>query len=154
MKQINMKELNEFVSNCGEKTKLYLGCDSYVFMARDGTRMAKYTSVVVVHIDGQHGGKLFYEHNVERDHSVSCNKPSPRLMNEVYKVADLYLRMVEEAENCLDKEIEVHLDVNPEKEHKSSAVVKEAIGYIQGVCQTEAKVKPEAWAASTVADYF
>lgn len=150
---IDMKELNEFLATCGPNTKIYCGCDSGVFM-KYGKPMVTYTVAVVVHIDGKHGGKLFYENIVERDFSVSRNKPSPRLITEVYKVSELYLRMLNECDNCLDREIEIHLDFNPMEEHKSSAVIKEAIGYIQGVCQVTPKVKPEAWCASTIADRF
>jgi predicted RNase H-related nuclease YkuK (DUF458 family) len=62
--------------------------------------------------------------------------------------------MLEKCENVLDRDIEIHLDINPEKEHKSSAIVKEAIGYIQGTCQVTPRIKPEAWCASTIADRF
>jgi hypothetical protein len=116
--------------------------------------MVSYTVAIVVHIDGCRGGKLFYENIVEQDYSPSRKKPSPRLMTEVYKVSELYLRLIDEVDSCIEKEIEIHLDVNPKREYKSSAIVSEALGYIRGVCQTEAKVKPEAWAASTVADAF
>jgi len=150
---IDFEELNEFVGTCGPNTRIYVGCDSGALL-KHGKRMAIFTVAIVVHIDGQHGGKLFYENVIEPDYSVSRNKPSPRLMTEVMKVSEAYLKMLELCENCLDKEIEIHLDINPLKEHKSSAIVKEAIGYIQGTCQLTPKIKPEAWAASTVADYY
>jgi predicted RNase H-related nuclease YkuK (DUF458 family) len=150
---IDFEELNEFVGKCGPNTKLYLGCDSGV-ISKYGKRMAIYTVAVVVHIDSRHGGKLFYKNVIEPDYSVSRNKPSPRLMMEVMKVADTYLKMLEKCENVLDKDIEIHLDINPEKEHKSSTIVKEAIGYIQGTCQVTPRIKPEAWCASTIADRF
>lgn len=150
---IDYKELNEFIGKCGPKTRIYVGCDSGA-ISKSGKRMAVYTVAIVVHIDSCHGGKLFYENVIEPDYSVSRNKPSPRLMTEVMKVAETYLKLLEECENCLDREIEIHLDINPEKEHKSSAIVKEAIGYVQGVCQVTPKIKPDAWAASTIADRF
>ena len=148
---IDMEELNTYLTGCGPETKLYLGCDSRVFYKR-GKRMAKYTSVIVVHIDGCRGGKIFHESAVEKDYCPQRRKPNMRLMNEVQKVSALYLRMLDEAENALLLEIEVHLDINPEKEHRSNEVINEAIGYVRGVCQEEPKVKPEAWAASAVAD--
>lgn len=151
---INMEEVNEFLSGCSEKTAIYVGCDSQVFYDKSGTRMAKYTTAIVIHIDGCRGGKLFYETSTERDFSPNKKKPSIRLMNEVYKVSDVYLRLTNEAENCLDKDIEVHLDISPKKENKSSEVVREALGYIQGTCQVEPILKPDAFAASAVADNF
>ena len=151
---INLKEVDDYLKGCSPETRLYLGCDSRVFYNSRRERMVNYTVAIVVHIDGCRGGKLFYENIIERDLSSSRKKPSPRLMTEVYKVSELYLRMIEEVDSCIEKDIEIHLDVNPQREYKSSAIISEALGYIRGVCQTEAKVKPEAWAASTVADAF
>ena len=72
-----------------------------------------------------------------------------RLMNEVYKIADLYLRL-----QPTNKHIEVHLDINQDINHGSSCVVNEAIGYIKGVCNVVPFVKPESFVASHCADRF
>jgi predicted RNase H-related nuclease YkuK (DUF458 family) len=74
-----------------------------------------------------------------------------RLMNEVYKVADLYLKMADILE---DFEVEVHLDINPSEMHGSSCVINEAIGYIRGMCNVIPLVKPKAFAASYAADRY
>jgi predicted RNase H-related nuclease YkuK (DUF458 family) len=71
-----------------------------------------------------------------------------RLMNEVYKVADLYLQLSQEIPN----EIQVHLDINPSELHGSSCVINEAVGYIRGMCNVIPMVKPQAFAASYAAD--
>lgn len=150
--EINLEEVNDYLEQCGPDTRIYMGCDSQVFYQK-GKRVAKYTTAIVVHVDGCRGGKLFYQKSIEPDYNTRSN-PSVRLMNEVYKVSALYLSVVENCLYALDKEIEVHLDLNPEKDYKSSAVIREAIGYIQGTCQVTPKVKPEAFAASTVADAY
>ena len=72
-----------------------------------------------------------------------------RLMNEVYKISELYLKLHEVLE---DREVAVHLDINPNEMHGSSCVVQQAIGYIRGVCNVIPMVKPNAWAASYAAD--
>jgi predicted RNase H-related nuclease YkuK (DUF458 family) len=165
IEKIDMNSLDQFLENCSDKTKIYLGCDSRVLTSahqkkasRDKSIFTKtkvaYTLAIVVHIDGRHGGKIFYEHSIEKDYSESRKKPSPRLMMEVYKVSELYLRMIEEAPNCVLKDIEIHLDISPHEQNKSSLIVNEAIGYVRAMTQTEPKIKPEAWAATTVADYF
>jgi len=151
---INYQEVEDYLSQCGSDTKVYLGCDSRVKYNEQGERIAQYTTAIVIHIDGCRGGKIFYTKETEKDYSPMRSKPSVRLMTEVYKVSSLYLDMIEHVDSCIDLDIEVHLDINPNKEHKSSAIVSEALGYIRGVCQTEAKVKPDAWAASAVADAF
>lgn len=151
---IDLKEVEAFLKGCSAETKIYLGCDSRVFYNSCRERMVNYTIAIVIHIDGCRGGKLFYDNIIEQDRSPNRRKPSVRLMTEVYKVSELYLRMIDEIESCIEKDIEIHLDVNPRREYKSSAIISEALGYVRGVCQVDAKVKPEAWAASTVADAF
>jgi predicted RNase H-related nuclease YkuK (DUF458 family) len=73
-----------------------------------------------------------------------------RLMTEVYMVADLYLKLNQLVAN----DIEIHLDINPDEMHNSSIVINEAVGYIRGMCDVIPMVKPNAWAASSVADRF
>lgn len=153
-KKINFDEINTFLEKCGENTQLYVGCDSRVYYNSSKVRLVSYTSAIVIHIDGCRGGKLFYENSVEKDQTLDRKKPNLRLMTEVYKVSQLYLDLVDKVDNCLDKDIQIHLDINPNKEHKSSAIIAEALGYVRGVCQVDARVKPEAWAATTVADAF
>jgi predicted RNase H-related nuclease YkuK (DUF458 family) len=72
-------------------------------------------------------------------------------MTEVFKVSELYLKLAEVLEN---REVSVHLDINPNDQHASSNVVSQAIGYIRGTCNVEPQVKPHAWAASYAADRF
>jgi predicted RNase H-related nuclease YkuK (DUF458 family) len=52
----------------------------------------------------------------------------------------------------LDKEMQIHLDINPDKAHGSSCVLQEAIGYIRGTCNVIPLIKPNAFAASFAAD--
>jgi predicted RNase H-related nuclease YkuK (DUF458 family) len=51
-----------------------------------------------------------------------------------------------------DRDVEVHLDINPDEMHGSSCVINEAVGYIRGMCNVIPLVKPEAFAASFAAD--
>jgi predicted RNase H-related nuclease YkuK (DUF458 family) len=72
-------------------------------------------------------------------------------MNEVYKIAELYLKLHDVLE---DRELEVHLDINPNEIHGSSCVINEATGYIRGMCNVIPMVKPKAFAASYAADRY
>lgn len=148
--RIDPEEIKEFVSKYSDSTKIYIGCDSLKFKKR-GRWFAEYALVVVVHLNGRNGCKVFAEIQVEEDYDQQKNKPRMRLMNEVYKTAELYLKL---AEAMPDIEIEVHLDINPDKKHNSSIVVNEAIGYIRGVCQIDPLVKPEGWAATHCSDHI
>lgn len=146
--QTEIQEIREYLLSVDPDSRIYLGCDSQKFKRR-GEWFARYTIVVVVHIDNCHGGKIFGVTQSERDYDKNFDKPRMRLMNEVYKVAEVYLELGDILEN---REFEVHLDINPKKDTGSSCVIKEAAGYILGVCGVEAKVKPEAFAASYAAD--
>ena len=103
----------------------------------------------MVHIDGRHGCKIFGEVHRERDYDQNRDRPRMRLMTEVYKVAELYLKLHEVLE---DREFEVHLDINPSEMYASNCVINEAVGYIKGMCNVVPFIKPRAFAASCAAD--
>jgi predicted RNase H-related nuclease YkuK (DUF458 family) len=112
---------------------------------------ADYVLAIVIHINGNNGCKLFGEVHRERDWDQRSNRPSQRLMTEVYKVSELYLKLAEVLEG---RQVEVHLDINPNEEYGSSCVISQAVGYIKGTCNVIPFVKPEAFAASYAADRF
>ena len=150
MRKINLEEVTAFIKAQTPETKIYLGCDSERVKI-DGKWYADYILAIVVHINGNNGCKLFGEVQRERDWDQKASRPSLRLMTEVYKVSELYLKL----EEVLDgREVEVHLDINPDEMHGSSCVIGQAVGYIKGVCNVIPFVKPEAFAASYAADRF
>ncbi len=146
--RINLEEVKEFIAKQSPETKIYIGCDSERFRIGNDW-YADYILAIVVHIDGKHGCKLFGEVQRERDYDQKVNRPRYRLMNEAYKLSELYLKLHEVLE---DKEVEVHLDINPNEMHGSNCVINEAIGYIRGTCNVIPMVKPRAFAASYAAD--
>jgi len=145
--KFNIPQIKEFVDRQGPDTRIYIGVDSER-IKRDKVWYADYTAAIVVHIDGKHGCKLFGEVTRERDYD-RVDKPNTRLMMEVFKVSELYLKLAEVLE---DRPVEVHLDINPDENHTSSNVVAQAIGYIRGTCNVEPLVKPRAFAATYAAD--
>tara|TARA_B110000977_G_C10906323_1_gene427375 strand:+ start:211 stop:702 length:492 start_codon:yes stop_codon:yes gene_type:complete len=147
-KTINIEEVKQFIEAQGPDTRIYIGGDSERLVVH-GKAYADYALAIVVHIDGKHGAKVFGEVHRELDYDQKRGKPRMRLMTEVYKVAELYLKLAEVLENRL---VEVHLDLNPDENYGSSCVINEAIGYIKGMCNVIPMVKPNAWAASTCAD--
>jgi len=145
--KFNIPLIKEFIDKQGPDTKIYIGVDSER-IKRDKIWYADYTAAIVVHIDGKHGCKLFGEVTRERDYD-KVDRPNTRLMMEVFKVSELYLKLAEVLE---DRAVEVHLDINPDESHTSSNVVAQAIGYIRGTCNVEPLVKPRAFAATYAAD--
>lgn len=148
--RFDIEEVREFIRNQSDDTKIYLGCDSERIRF-DEVWYAYYTTAIVIHYDGKHGCKLFGEVSKERDFDQKRNRPKFRLMNEVYKVSEMYLKL---ADVLVDKHVEVHLDINPSQLYGSNCAMTEAIGYIRGTCNVVPFVKPRAWAASYAADRF
>ena len=148
MKKLNIAEVKAYIQAQSKETKIYLGADSERFRM-DGKWYADYTLAVVVHIDGRHGCKIFGEVQRELDYDQKKSKPAIRLMNEVYKVAELFNELIDVLE---DRHVEVHLDINPDEHYGSSCVVQQAIGYIRGTCNVVPMIKPKAFAASYAAD--
>jgi hypothetical protein len=148
MRKLNIAEVKKFIDAQGPDTKVYLGADSERLLI-NGVWYADYTLAVVIHIDGCHGCKIFGEVQREKDFDQRKSKPSMRLMNEVYKVSELFQRLADVLE---DRHVEVHLDINPNQMYGSSCVVQQAIGYIKGTCNVTPMIKPKAFAASYAAD--
>jgi predicted RNase H-related nuclease YkuK (DUF458 family) len=148
MKKLDLDEVRLFIQSQSPTTKIYIGCDSERF-AIGREWYADYVLAIVVHIDGKHGCKLFGEVIREKDYDQKIDRPRYRLMNEAYKLSELYLKL---HDALGDKEVEVHLDINPSELHGSSCVLNEAIGYIRGTCNVIPMVKPKAFAASYAAD--
>jgi predicted RNase H-related nuclease YkuK (DUF458 family) len=142
---LKIEEVLEYLDTVSPESKIYVGCDSEVVkIKRKKQTKVRYSIVVVVHISG-----TFEVDDIEGEKDRWKMKPQYRLMNEVYKVTALYHKMAEALPN---KEIEIHLDLNPSKEHLSNKVVQQAIGYVKGTTQQDALLKPDAWAASAAAD--
>ena len=148
MKKFDLQEIKDFITAQTPETKIYIGCDSVRYKVGKEW-WAEYTMAVVVHINGNNGCKLFGDIRKERDYDQRKDRPRMRLMNEVYKISELYLKLADVLE---DRHVEVHLDINPNEMYGSSCVINEAIGYIRGTCNVVPLVKPNAFAASYAAD--
>lgn len=149
MKEFDLEEVREFIRQSSGSTSVYIGADSERYRGSDEQWYADYTVAVVVHIDGSRGCKVFGKVDSERDFDRRHDRPATRLMNEVYRAAQMYLDLIEAIG---DRHCEVHLDINPDEMHGSSCVIQQATGYIRGMCGFPPKVKPEAFSASYAAD--
>ena len=150
MQTIDVEAVKKFIDAQSAETQIYLGCDSERVKLHTGW-WADYTLAVVVHINGNSGCKIFGEVQRERDYDQRVGRPALRLMNEVYKVSDLYQKL---SDVLINRSVEVHLDINPDERHGSNCVIAQAIGYIKGTCNVTPSVKPYAFAASYAADRF
>lgn len=141
---MNILEVKQAIADSSHSTKVYIGCDSKVTRRKH----VKFCTVVILHIDGKHGGHIFSKIETEKFYG-SKKLPSMRLMQEVQKVVE----MGWELQDVIgDRHFEVHLDLNTSTKFKSNSVVKEACGYVLGCLNITPKLKPEAFAASSAAD--
>lgn len=149
MKKVDVERIREEISKTSEETSIYLGCDSRRYWSsKEKSMMISFTRVVVIHKDSCAGCELFGDNVVEKDFTNSVRY---RMMQEVYKIVELALQL----EDVIgERELQIHLDINSNPEHKSHNAMKEAMGYVKGVLGVTPKVKPEAIAASTAADRF
>ena len=139
-------------------TKLYLGADSVRFeRKKERTAWAQITTVAVIHLAGRHGCKVVGSNEIEQVFDKNLGRPQYRMMQEAYKLTELYLELTErmfQDEDLIDIPIEVHLDISKRKIHGSSCAAKQAAGYVMAMCGIEPVMKPVAWAASTAADLY
>lgn len=148
--QKQIEELVDLLYDLDENTKVYIGTDSVRFK-KDGRWYAKYASVCVVHMNGKNGCQVFKHRSIEPDYDLKKNRPSMRLMNEVMKSCELYNQLAPFIDGFA---VEIHCDVNVDPKHGSNCVATQAAGYVLGVCGIEAKLKPEAFAASFAGDHY
>jgi len=147
---MNLEEVKSYIKNESINSKIYLGCDSETRYVKDQWYIYYYL-VVVIHHNGRNGCKVFGEKIIEKDYIADKRKPTYRLMQEVFKVSELYLKL---EDSFGDRDVEVHLDLNPSKKYVSNLIVDQAIGYVKGTCNIIPLIKPDSWAASCVADKF
>ncbi len=137
----NVEEVRDFIASSSPESAIYVGCDSRQFRSK-----TIFVTVVVVHINSNHGAKIFWK--VDRVRRITSIRQ--RLLEEVNRAVYTALMI---ADVVGDRPFEVHLDINPNPDHRSSIIVKEAVGYVlaQGL---KPVLKPDAIAASAVADFI
>ncbi len=147
--EMDMEEVKACIAAQGPDTKYYLGSDSCRFR-KNGQWWAEYTLCLVVHVNGRNGCKVFGKSMTERDYDQKKSRPAMRLMTEVTKLAEFFHSL---EELLFDKYVELHIDINKQKEHGSSCIVEEAMGYLRGSCNVDlVACKPYSPAASFCAD--
>jgi predicted RNase H-related nuclease YkuK (DUF458 family) len=140
------EEAKRAISDSSPTSSVYIGADSIRYKKKDQW-WAKYSTVIVLHIDSKHGCKLFHR-SVDMPDYGSLKQ---RLLTEVMYAIEAASEVIEEVGN---RHLEIHIDVNPSPRHKSSIAVKEALGYVKGSLGLDAVIKPESWAATHAADHL
>ncbi len=141
-----LKMIKEFIQE-NPNADITLGVDSQ----RMKKKRVKFAVVVVIHYAGGKGAKLFYDVTYDKVVDAKLSRPFNRMMKEVMLVTDVYTQL---EEVLFDKDFAIHLDINPVKGNGSNVAYGAARGMIFGMVGIEPVMKPDAWAASTVADRF
>lgn len=141
-RQIN--KILDLLNSLNNRTKIYFGCDS-VRKWNNGHWIATYATILIIHKNSKNGCSVFYTKTHEIDYDNNASKPRMRLMNETYKVCEVYLQLYPYISQY---DIEIHLDINTQPKYGSSCVSKEAAGYVYGLTGRKPKLKPNSFAAS------
>ena len=125
------------------KGTVYIGTDS--FFIKNKCIFA--TAICLYGADKQKGGRYFYI-------KTSLNKK---------QFPELSIRMIKEAEKTINlanhiveliptAKLELHLDISPQENNEgTSHLAKMLVGYVKG-SGYECKIKPDAFAAASIAD--
>lgn len=139
-------QAKEAILNSSESSSVYVGADSIRFKKKDGRWYAKYSTVIILHMDSKHGARIFHK-NVEMPDYGNLRQ---RLITEAGFAIEAASEIVDVIGN---RRMEIHLDINPNPKHKSNVAVKEALGYVKGTTGLDAVIKPHSFAATHAADH-
>ena len=139
------EEAKQAILNSSPQSSVYIGCDSIRFR-KNKQWYAKYSTVIIVHMDSKKGCRLYHESVDMPDYG----NLKQRLLMEVQLAVAAATEVIEVIG---DRHMEVHLDINPDPRHKSNVAVKEALGWVKGSLNLDAKIKPLSFAATHAADH-
>ena len=142
-----LEEAKKAIASSSRESSVYIGSDSIRFK-KNGLWYARYSTVVILHIDSKHGCKLFHSTETYQD----WGNMKQRLLTEVSLTVNLALELLEVIGK---RHLEVHLDLNGNPKHKSNVAVREGLGYVHGQLPgVQVEIKPNGWAASACADHL
>ena len=139
------EEAKQAIIDSSPHSSVYIGCDSIRYKKKNQW-YAKYSTVVILHMDSKKGCRLFHESIDMPDYG----NLKQRLMTEVQLAVAAASEIIEVIG---DRHMEIHLDLNPSPNHKSNIAVKEAIGWVRGSFGFDPMIKPESFAATHAADH-
>ena len=139
-------EARNAIINSSPDSSVYIGADSIRFK-KNGKWYARYSVVVIIHMNSNHGCKLYHK-TVDLEDYGNLRQ---RLLTETFYAIEAATEIIEVIG---DRKLEVHLDLNPSPQHKSNLAVKEALGYVKGAVGIDAKIKPASFAASHCSDHI
>lgn len=140
---INESEMfNRIYNHIEQKGKVVIGTDSML----TNNKFIFVNAICLIGKESNHHGKFFFSRYASKDEAN--NNLLVRLLKETTDSIEL----ANKVKNRYPKaNIEIHMDVNPSSKFLSGKYSSTVIGYILG-CGYDYKIKPDAYAASSVAD--
>ena len=140
------RSIINFIKNDPESDyKLIVGTDSH-----PGVEEVVFVTAIVIYRKGR-GGKFYY-HKEKLELDVNFKK---RIFQEVARslevASNLTEGLIRDQNSIQNLDMEIHVDVG--EKGPSSEIIKEVVGMVVG-SGYEAMIKPDSYAASTVADRF
>jgi predicted RNase H-related nuclease YkuK (DUF458 family) len=123
-----------------ENYEIHIGCDS-----QQNGLYTEYVTVIAILNKGHGGRALYYTERVPRIKSLR-----ERLLKEVWASVNVALEVTEIIGDA--SKLQVHIDVNPLVDFRSSDYIKELTAMVVSQGFT-CKTKPDAWAATHAADH-
>jgi predicted RNase H-related nuclease YkuK (DUF458 family) len=134
-----IESITDYVKQGGT---LYVGSDSMLF-----TASCVYATAICLHDADLKVARYFYTKH--RDRTSESKNLKHKITKEVNYSIDVAMMLLDKFP---DAAIEIHADVGTTKRSATSKFVEFVRGWIKGSGFT-AKVKPNSWASSTVADW-
>lgn len=141
------------IMNSSPESVVMLGTDSIRRRKSKDRWYATYSTVVILHHDGNHGAALYELRTEMDDFPLPNGKPNvkQRMLNEVMLTVQVGLDIVEAIGK---RKFHIDIDINSDERHKSQAALREARGYIVGTFGQEPRWKPHGIAATHGADHL
>lgn len=133
-------DILRFVENTANNGQaVHIGTDSLQV-----SRYSQFVTVLVILTPGKGGRVAYTREVVPRIKSLRA-----RLFGEVWRSVGLGMQI----SGLVPGGLTVHVDANPQPQHKSSAYLQELVGLVVGQ-GFRVQIKPDAWAASHCADHL
>lgn len=142
----NIEEIKNFINEYPD-ARIYLGVDSQ----KVKKKRIRFSAVVIVHYAGKKGAKVFNELEYHDIHEGNLSRPFTRMMKEVEIITEVYFSL---EDVLMERDFEIHLDINPDEKEGSNVAFGAAKGMIWGTVGVEPVFKPHAFAASCAADKY
>ncbi len=139
---VRLEDIHTFMTDKKSEYEIFVGTDSKV---KKKDKKVIYATCIVIYKKGK-GGKIL----ISKERKNLPNSLRERLAIEVWRSIEISMEL---NKVLPDVQIVVHVDVNQSPKYKSGDFCQELVSMVVGQ-GFKCLVKPEAWAAQSVADKF